>query len=271
MRLSFYSQTYETTLFQGIRLRLMMLWFPIRRLLRAIKRLAKRQIIWIVVLAIFIPTAGAMLYAICNAFSEESRFVVVFEVASIVLSSVVLLQIQEAIQKETERNLQLKRQWSFYSEIKSGLTTLTTQLASALGHPSPDWDLFNNQKTLNSYLASLGEVTIRKEPDTVISLLFDIRDYVNGLRNDPRSYYLIDCDLMEPCSRNSYLFESLDLSIKCDLDNLSKNESTKLEFEQLLNIEMAIIACTRRPWNYANDIAHRLLIKKVLETHGQKF
>lgn len=100
MRLSFYSQTYETALFQGIRLRLMMLWFPIRRLLRAIKRLAKRQIIWIVVLAIFIPTAGAMLYAICNAFREESRFVVVFEVASIVLSSVVLCRYKKPYKKK---------------------------------------------------------------------------------------------------------------------------------------------------------------------------
>lgn len=264
---------YEFTLGSYAKLLILQSWFPRRRFLRLCRRVTVRAASWLPVLILFIPLASLALMSFVNAggipFNE-----VCFELASIFLSSVVLLFIKDNLDAESDRGKKLRYQHELYLQILGQLCTGYRDLCKSVGVKPVEWHTFLSPVELKSYLTNeVVPANILVDSDSLVLFLKEFESCFDRIDNQIASADLLDWDAL-PSGRGAIndvrscvsTIERLSRFDETELDN----QKLATEMESLLRSEYQLLAALRRPWRYPVDMSRRAMVSNFVLENGIK-
>ncbi len=264
-------QKYEFTLTSYVRLSIMQLWFPARRLLRLSRRVAKRIIGWLPLIALFMPLAYLALSQIAklNAGSESDVF---FELASIGLSSVVLLMIKDNLDAEMARGRKLRVQYELCQQARYQLYSRHQALCKAFGMDDIEWDVFSPQVGSVSVRSGGSHITYSSGEISFLNACLDryrftldkIDDQISGA--DLLDWGALPLD-REAINNARDCLESIREILARDAADGSC-AGIEDEANELLGYDFQLLASLRRPWNYPLDAARLELVSRFAEANG---
>lgn len=264
-----HGRAYEITGPRPLYFKLLQLWFPFHRLIRLCRRCAKRLVVWPFVLGIFLPVA----YLVLSLFAAKgicSIGDVYFELASIALSSCLLLAIKDNMDCERERSKALKRQFAYYTRIKYSLYDSLDSVFSSFGLPHVVWDALSSRDRANELKRDYRNGGNRPTAsDATAVAIANSRALLDGARLAIADASYIDWGVSEADDRAfdvaMQALGQLELSLRgCD------NGSLFNTIDALVDSYLQILAGLRRPWNYPRDKARERLVSNYFEAHAVK-
>lgn len=262
MRIRYQFFQYEMTFFNGIKFHVMSFWFPFRRFLRAVKRSILYLRSWVSTLVIFIPICLIAFYFLLR-FKQMELSEAHVELTLLLLGSVALLAIKELRDGEVSRHRRLQQQWGCYVDRRYELESAMRNLAEIAGGQL----LKNKQHGFPSFVISYdamqgGSFCGSSDKNKIIDNAGKIRTSADTLLADALRIGFIDWNYSYV--KNSY-YRSL-----CDfLDKIIADPSRE-NLSQLANGTSQLLEAAVRPWHYRNDVAHRELLERFVNTYGVK-
>lgn len=265
MRVTCKGNRYELTLLSGMVFKLRQLWFPMRRIARAVRRTILELRGWLVTLLIFIPIGAVVLSAMValGCLGPESA---ITEFVLMLLGSVLLLTIKETRDDAARRRAVLVEQWKHYASCRGSLNANLYKLFHALGLSVDHRDMLASRENLERALsdATCSDVPMDDNAlDEATCSIFDIVErYIDlSIKNE-----WIDWDGDEA----STIFESCLPRSLAAVRSSSKEgfEERKRSLSGLSDDLLRFVAILRRPWRYPVDVAHNQLLEKYLERQG---
>lgn len=266
MRISFKHTPYEMTLFDGMRFRIIAAWFPLRRLLRAIKRAVIYLKTWIATLILFLPICLAVYYLLLRFHIFLRPEDAVIELVSILLGSIALLAIKEFHDSEAIRRQKLQQQWESYTNCQFEFTGALHNLANIAGIIfDGTYYVLTSSKSCNDAFTTYHATNPTFDKDAIHANLSRITQAADSLLDDALRIGFIDWDYSEvKDNRYKHLCEEI-----ANVERHSDNSLDNNDVLFLANRMVDFLAAARRPWRYRNDIAHKKLLERFLEEHGE--
>lgn len=264
MRIRFEGDSYEMTIFHGLLFHLQHAWFPVRRLLRAVKRSAKSLASWGSTLLLFIPIfVGVLSGLVWMRFIKLSEAITEF--CLLLLGSFLLLAIKEVRDREIRRHVILKKQWSFYSEWHQELLVSLLRLAKCMGIDiSGRYDFLDSRGNIDAAI----NLAIAIEPNIshCSDFLTRINEIVSAIPNIAREFEFVDWDAF---GGSGYLFQD----IRSQIESFPPlgDSSFEIRVSWLRGLAFSVLqllALIRRPWRYRNDVARRELLSRYVQKYG---
>ena len=269
MTVRHHGRAYETAGPRAVYFKLLQLWFPFHRLIRLCRRCAKRLVLWPVVLAVFLPSA----YLALSPFAAKGVCTmgdIYFELASITLSSCLLLAIKDNMDCERERSRTLKRQYAYYTRLKYTLYDSLDSLFASFGLPHMAWNTLSSKESAEGQKTSYRNGSAHPtSSDTTAVAIANSRMILYEARSTIGNASYIDWGASEADDR------AFDDALKAlgQLEFASDNYDGSIflsSVDMLIGSHLQILAGLRRPWNYPRDKARERLISKYLEAHAVK-
>lgn len=262
---------YEMAFGQGVKCEMLKLWFPKRRLLRALKRSIMRLGPWLVALCLFVPMAIPMLFLMWKTkMTDENNMV--SELVFLFLGSVLLVILKELVDGERARHNLLLQQYALYSMFHAKCNEGLMEMAESLGMSVSmgGQRVFQSYQSVANFTSSIkylqpSEMDVRHIFSACESLKAALRDVRSALLGKA----FVDCAFTDKVA-----------------STFSRAES---ELEHILRLaddhDPARIVCVltplawdlyyicdlmRTPWRYANDQARRQILQRYIEKNGIK-
>lgn len=264
---------YEFTVVAYLGLMVLQSWFTRRRFLRLLRRLVGYLAKWLPVLALFVPLSGSILWLFVDG-SSILPIDIGFELASIVLSSVVLLMIKEAIDSERNRNRRLKRQYECYTQLRWRIWSAHGDLCKELGGGYLHWDVFDRHSGLELMrhprlidACSLQGV----DPIQIANTITEYELVLDDVSSQTASCNFIDWGVVQ-ADRDSIQKAKIALKKLKQLDIERGGKDSAQDARKMLVVlfdcDLQMLAAMRRPWSYPMDMAREERINKFVLSHG---
>ena len=265
------SGTYEMSFPHYCYCRALNSWFWRRRVLRLAKREFKLFLSWIPIVIAFLPV-GIMTLVGFVSFGCIDIHMVMFEIASIVLSSVALLFIKESFDTEARRRHVLAQQLELLNRARYQLFEKHRYLLSCYFATQFDYTAFDSIDKLEMFNSSLldspccNHDLLQKSPE----VLDDYIVYLDWLSKEIEQLAPVDWgsgaldrDLFRMAKDEIGSLRRLELD-----DDKYRLETAAEHLICLSRYDLQILASLRRPWRYQNDINRKALIEKFVFDHG---
>lgn len=264
---------YEFTVVAYLGLMVLQSWFTRRRFLRSLRRLASYLAKWLPVLALFVPLSGSILWLFVDG-SSILPIDIEFELASIILSSVVLLMIKEVTDSEGNRNRRLKRQYEYYTQLRWRIWSAHGDLCKELGGDYLHWDVFDRHSGLElmRHPCLIDDCSLQSVDS--IQIANTITEYelvLDDVSGQTASCNFIDWGVAQ-ADRDS--IQKAKIALKklkqLDIERGGKDDAQDVRkmLVDLFDCDLQMLAAMRRPWSYPMDMAREELIKRFVLAHG---
>ncbi len=256
---SFENTGYELIFIDGLRFHILHFWFPMRRFLRAVKRIIAYGVRWLPTILVFMPTC-LLTYGALSRVGLMRRDEITVELVSIVIGSIVLLLVKETLDSEHRRRLILKFQYSKLREWDYRSHELFVQLCCAMGI---DWmSVYPDRYPAASVWMSSHYGCTAGHLDKSV-LLEQIRMLLNVMCETAEERGFIDWNSKEATSIYQRTLDSLS---RANCDDFDVAESMKALSQGLRDVLLMI----GRPWSYRIDEARNELVQRFLKVHAVK-
>lgn len=267
MQIRFQGDEYTMTLFHALSFHLQMLWFPFRRLCRAVKRCIKVLKGWIPALVVFMPLVIAVVVLLWTMGLADVQTIIA-ELAFFFLGSFALLAIREMIESERIRHSRLRNQWAFCTDLHERFGHSLEIIGKEFGVNLDKWTALNSWQNLEEQLGPLQDLdNLTEEQTNLIKSELDLlRKGLVEIKEESRAVGFVDCsfahgDFWLVTESESEVCNMLRRLRECDFQ--VKNEFRSICFQCLY-----ILGELRGPWRYEIDVAHTKLIYKTIEMHA---
>lgn len=266
MRVSYNCEMFELTLPSYLRYRSHLLWFPIRRVGRCVKRNLKRLSFWVAPVLLFSAFSGFILLLLVS-YNGLNGTEAINELIFILLSSVALLYIKDTFDFERSRKEILQLQLNVSRSVKYNFASSLFRLFQTLQITEIDvWHMFDVSANLyepNITQTSPISDSARAE---VKSALTAIELSLKNLQSQTLTTAFVDF------KRGSQDGEQIINALK-DINDALLHPSTfdSTDLSELCRKLHWIVNSLRRPWHYANDEKHHEMIVRLLNEQGVRY
>lgn len=266
MRVSYNYEMYELPFLCYLRYKSHLLWFPIRRIGRCVKRNLKRLSLWVAPLLLFSLFSGFVLFLLVkyNGLEGHEAF---NELIFILLSSVALLYIKDTFDYERSRKKTLQLQLSVSYSVKYNFASSLTRLFQALEITDIDaWRMFDVPEYQCNYRVNWTPPINDSVCAEVKSALTTIELGLKNLQNQLLTTTFVDY------KRGPWDGDQIIETLK-DINHalLSLPTFNSADLDKLCHDLRRIVDSLRRPWHYANDQKHHEMIVRLLNERGVKY
>lgn len=267
MQVRYKNAKYEMTLSDGIKFQAIAFWFPLRRFLRALKRIARYLLSWISTLAVFLPICLVSFHLLMRFGQFERPEDANIELALILLGSVALLAIKEFRDSEVLRHQKLQQQWGSYTDCQYEFTGALHNLANIAGICFDDeYYVLSSIEVYKNAQITCGTCSPSFDKQTIYDNLSQIMRAGDSLLEESIRIGFIDWDYSD--------VKNFRYKVLCnDIDGIIRNSDTSLSRDDVFALGEQMVyflATARHPWRYGNDIAHQKILKRFLEEHGER-
>lgn len=265
------SGTYEMSFPHYCYCRALNSWFWRRRVLRLAKREVKLFLNWIPIVIAFLPIAIGALIGFVN-FDCVDIHMVMFEIDSMVVSSVALLFIKESFDAEARRRHVLAQQLELLNRARYQLFEKHRYLMSCYFVTQFDYAAFDSIDKLEIFNSSLpgspccNHDFLRKSSealDDYIVCLDWLSKEIEQLAPVDWGTGALDRDCFRMAKDEIGSLRRLEL-----VDDDDRPEFIAEHLISLSGCDLQILASLRRPWRYQNDKNRKALIEKFVLDHG---
>lgn len=271
MLYSISSGTYDMDFPHYCFCRILNSWFWRRRALRLVKREAKLLLSWIPIIIVFLPIAIVALIGFVN-FACIDIHMVMFEIASMVVSSVALLFIKESFDSESRRRHVLAQQLELLNRARYQLFEKHRHLLSCYFVTQFDYTAFDSIERLEIFNCSLpGSPPCNHDLLRNSSEAFD--DYIaclDWLSKEIEQLAPVDWGSSN-LDRDSFRMAKDEIGVLRRVEFDDSKHRLDIATEHLVKLsryDLQILASLRRPWRYQNDKNRKALIEKYVRDHG---
>ena len=257
MRILFESKRYEMTLVDGLKFHALYSWFPVRRLLRAIKRVVLSGKNWLPTVAVFLPMCIAVYGLMCR-FGLLTPSSAIVELVSIALGSIILLFIKETLDEERRRNRTLKTQYSKLMTWAYDSCDIYHQLCASAGI---DAELASPKRYPEGTAWSYGFGGYAIVSSAMQPLHDRLRRLIDEIYEDADKFDFIDWKRSEMDWHRRMVLDSLS---RLDGDIQITAEEMQNFFQYICDILLAV----NRLWSYQIDRARTELLRRLVERCG---
>lgn len=271
MIVKFNEGKYDLNLLRAFKLRIEMLWFPLRRLFRAAKRDVKNLNILGGTLLVFLPLAGVLFYLAVKfeLFLPEEA---VQELLLIILGSFVLLAVRETLEFEKQRTVVLKKQEQAYYEARIEFRQYINEIRHYF-KLKPRYDIFPYAK---DYSESVKDCVsqIRESGDfgaeiNDVSILAAATDRLKQFCIEFRAQVFRDGFEREKGEGLSAWLAALTdclVDLRIELDKTPDKASTGHCVRVIYDMKN-VLDCVRSPWRLTMDFKYTEKLKQKYERY----
>lgn len=235
------------------------------------KREAKLFLSWVPIVIAFLPIAIVALIGFANLDCIDIHMVM-FEIVSMVLSSVALLFIKESFDAEARRRHVLAQQLELLNRARYQLFEKHRHLLSCYFVTQFDYAAFDSIDKLGMFNRSLPG-SPRCDYDSLqksSEVLDDYIVYLDWLSKEIEQLAPVDWG-SAALDRDVFRRAKDEIGFLRRLELDDDNYCPEIVSEHLIELaryDLQILASLRRPWRYQNDKNRKALIEKFVLDHG---
>lgn len=235
-------------------------WFPLRRLMRAIKRALLSLRGWASTLLVFVPVCIVVFATLIHAGYLTLQNAVV-EFVLITLGSFLLLAIKELRDSEAKRGEVLRKQWDYYCKWRYMLADALGDFYRHAGVIIKSYSFLDSLDSWNEAFCAVSVCNPRMEQlDSDLRKVIEITDTITSTA---REIGFIDWNTEMANSQAQDMSRTM-----IGIVNAGHLAVDSYEAKDLGRSAVVLLGIVRRPWRYRNDMAHHELVQKYLDQHG---